>query len=137
MVTLTNIVTKRERDCLVILKEEADGDFPVRLHQIAENLSVTSPTALNIIKRLKGKGLVESQDGMVLLTKLGDELTKKILLVHRTFESLFCQSGITKKNACEEAGEIDFLIMPENAELVLKRIDSPISCPHGKPIMEA
>lgn len=137
MVSLTNEVTKRERDCLVLLKEESNGEFPVRLHQIAENLNVKSPTALNIVKRLRVKGLVESQDGMVVLTETGDEVAKKILLVHRTFESLFCQSGVPKKNACEEAGEIDFLIVPENARLVLKRIDSPSSCPHGKPIMEA
>ncbi len=137
MVSLTNLVTKRERDCLVLLKEESDGEFPVRLHQVAESLSVKPPTALNIIKRLRMKGFAESRDGMVVLTPEGDELAKKILLVHRTFESLFCQSGVSKKNACEDAGDIDFLIPPESARLILKRIDNPSSCPHGKPIVEA
>lgn len=136
MVSLTNLVTKRERDCLVFLREESDGEFPVRLHQVAESMKVKSPTALNIIKRLRLKGYVEARDGMVVLTEKGREITKKILLVHRTFESLFCQSGVSAKNACLEAGEIDFLIPAENAELVLKRIDNPRSCPHGKPIIE-
>ncbi len=137
MVSLTNLVTKRERDCLVYLKEEADSEFPMRLHQVADSLNVKPPTALNIVKRLRMKGYVESRDGMVVLTPIGDELAKKILLVHRTFESLFCQSGVPKKDACQDAGDIDFLIPPESARLVLKRIDNPRSCPHGKPIVEA
>lgn len=137
MVTITNDVTKRERDCLVFLKEESGGGFPKRLHEIAANLKVKPPTALNIVKRLRMKGLVESRDGMVVLTESGDQITKRILLVHRTFESLFCQSGISRNNACSEAGEIDFLIPEENARMVLKRIDSPKSCPHGKPIKVA
>lgn len=113
------------------------GGFPIRLHEIADMMKVKPPTALNIIKRLKMKGLVEAREGMVVLTDRGLHLTRKILMVHRTFESLFCQSGITKKNACREASEIDFLIPEENAHMVLKRIDNPHACPHGKPIMEA
>ena len=137
MVSLTNIVTKRERDCLVLLKEESVGEFPLRLHEIASIMKIKPPTALNVIKRLRIKGLVESRDGMVVLTDNGNNVTRKILMVHRTFESLFCQSGISKKNACLEAGEIDFLIPEENARMVLKRIDNPEACPHGKPIEEA
>lgn len=136
MVTITNSVTKRERDCLVHIREESMGGFPIRLHEIADMMKVKPPTALNVIRRLKMKGLVEAKEGMVVLTNSGLHLTRKILMVHRTFESLFCQSGITKKNACREASEIDFLIPEENAHLVLKRIDNPLSCPHGKPIME-
>lgn len=137
MVILTNDVTKRERDCLVFLKEESGGGFPKRLHEIADSMGVKPPTALNIVKRLRVKGLVESRDGMVVLTERGNDITRKILMVHRTFESLFCQSGISRNSACLEAGEIDFLIPEENARMVLKRIDSPESCPHGKPIKEA
>lgn len=134
MTELTNAVSKRERDCLVLLKEESRGDFPMRLHEIASTMHIKPPTALNIIRRLKSKGFVETQDGMVKLTDLGDRLSKTILMVHRTFESLFCQSGVPESRACSEASEIDFLINGENAMKVLKRIDNPSSCPHGKPI---
>ena len=134
MTKSTNNVSKRERDCLILLKEESRGDFPMRLHEIASTMHIKPPSALNIIRRLKTKGFVEAQDGMIKLTDLGDRLSKSILMVHRTFESLFCQSGVTESRACREAGEIDFLINSENAMKVLKRIDNPASCPHGKPI---
>lgn len=136
MIDATNIITKRERDCLVSIMEESPDSFPMRLHEIASLMNVKPPTALNVVNRLKGKGLVESREGMIVLTERGHSLTSSILMVHRTFESLFCQSGISKSSACTEAGEIDFLIPPDNAEMVLKRIDSPARCPHGKPIRE-
>lgn len=136
MVSEANTITKRERDCLVFLKENSLQGFPLRLHEIASMMGVKPPTALNIIKRLKKKGLVDSKDGMIILTGEGLEVTGRILLVHRTFESLFCQSGISKKSACMEAGEIDFLIHENDARMILKRIDSPKVCPHGKPISE-
>ncbi len=136
MENLAKSITKRERDCLVFLKEESRRGFPMRLHEIASMMKIKSPTALNVIRRLKSKGLVESMDGMVILTDSGNETANQILLVHRTFESLFCQSGISKQSACREASEIDFLIPEKNAKLVLRRIDSPKLCPHGKPIRE-
>ncbi len=136
MVIHTKNITKRERDCLVRIKENTAGGFPIRLHEIASMLDIKPPTALNIVNRLKSKGYVDSRDGMIILTEPGNEIAGRILMVHRTFESLFCQSGISKSNACKEASEIDFLIPEKNAMLVLKRIDSPSVCPHGKPIRE-
>lgn len=119
------------------IKENSLEGFPVRLHEVASFMGIKPPTALNVIRRLQAKGFVDSKDGMIILTEPGNEIAGRILLVHRTFESLFCQSGISKASACREAGEIDFLIPEKNARLVLKRIDSPKVCPHGKPIGEA
>jgi DtxR family Mn-dependent transcriptional regulator len=134
MTGITNVVSKRERDCLVLLKEQSSDDFPLRLHEIASTMKIKPPTALNIIRRLKSKGYVETQDGMIKLSDSGDRISSTILMVHRTFESLFCQSGVSESKACREASEIDFLINSDNAMKVLKRIDSPSLCPHGKPI---
>ncbi|MCL4332374.1 MAG: metal-dependent transcriptional regulator [Candidatus Thermoplasmatota archaeon] len=137
MVGVANSVTKRERDCLVNLKEKTRAGFPLRLHEIADAMEVKPPTALGIVRRLASKGYAESKGGMVILTESGSARARSILLVHRTFESLFCQSGISSSIACREAGEIDFLIPEKNARLILKRIDSPKVCPHGKPIGDA
>ena len=131
-----NNVSKRERDCLVYLKEDSIHGFPMRLHEIATLLRVKPPTALNIIRRLEQKKLAEARDGMVLLTEEGDQVVKRILLVHRTYESLFCQSGESEDSACAEAAEVDYLISEDNAKMVLRKIGNPKVCPHGKPIPE-
>ncbi|MCL4446779.1 MAG: metal-dependent transcriptional regulator [Thermoplasmatales archaeon] len=132
----TNVITRRERDCLVTLEEDSPKNFPMRLHQIAQTLRVKPPTALNVIRRLERKGLAESKDGMVILTESGDKVAKSILLVHRTYESLLCQSGVSENSACSEAAEVDYIIPAGNARLILKKIGSPKLCPHGKPIPE-
>ncbi len=132
----TNDVSRRERDCLVVLEEETKDNFPMRLHQIADSLGVKPPTALNVIKRLEQKGLARSRGGMVVLTESGDRAARSILLVHRTFESLLCQSGVPENSACVEAAEVDFIIQESDARLILKKIGNPKYCPHGKPISE-
>jgi DtxR family Mn-dependent transcriptional regulator len=106
----------------------------MRLHQVAALMNIKAPTALNLIRRLERKNLVEIQDGMAMLTKKGEETVIRILLVHRTYESLLCQSGVPKETACEEVAEVDYLMSEDNARLVLKKIGSPEKCPHGKPI---
>ena len=132
----TNVVSKRERDCLVSLVEGSAKGFPLRLYQIATLLRVKPPTALNVVRRLEQKGLAQSKDGMTLLTELGDRTAKRILLVHRTYESLLCQSGVSEKSACSEAADVDFIIPEEEARLILKKIGNPRLCPHGKPIRD-
>ncbi len=106
----------------------------MRLHQIADQLRVKPPTALNVVRRLEQKGLAKSKDGMVILTETGNKIAKGILLVHRTYESLLCQSGVSENSACLEAAEVDFIIPEGNAKLILKKIGNPKFCPHGKPI---
>ena len=132
----TNTVTRRERDCLVILEEDSRDDFPARLHEIALTLNVKPPTALNVVRRLERKGLAESRDGMIILTESGEKVAKSILLVHRTYESLLCQSGVPANSACQEAAEVDYIIPEGDAKLILKKIGNPKKCPHGKPIQE-
>lgn len=116
------------------LEEDSTDSFPMRLHQIATSLGVKPPTALNVVKRLEQKGLAKSKDGMVVLTESGNRTAKSILLVHRTYESLLCQSGVSENSACHEAAEVDFIIPEANARLILKKIGNPKVCPHGKPI---
>ncbi|MCW6157910.1 MAG: metal-dependent transcriptional regulator [Thermoplasmatales archaeon] len=131
----TNTVTKRERDCLIALEEDSQNGFPMRLHQIASTLGIKPPTALNVIKRLEEKGLARSVDGMTILTDSGKKIAEGILLVHRTYESLLCKSGVSENSACEEAAEVDFIIPTRNARLILRTIGNPKMCPHGKPII--
>ncbi|MEM0134022.1 MAG: metal-dependent transcriptional regulator [Thermoplasmatales archaeon] len=134
MESKANLITRRERDCLVMLEEDSPSNFPMRLHQIANTLNVKPPTALNVVRRLERKGLAESKNGMVILTQSGDKTAKSILLVHRTYESLLCQSGVPESSACREAADVDYIIPAGDARLILKKIGNPKLCPHGKPI---
>lgn len=130
----TNDVTKKERDCLVSLSKLIESGFPARLSEIAREMGIKSPTALNLIERLEEKGFVERKKGMVILTGEGEELVSALLYVHRVMETLFVHSGIPMDNACEEVEKFDYLIPLSSATKVSKSIGNPKKCPHGEEI---
>lgn len=127
-------VTKKERDCLIKVKENGDGSFPVRLCEIAKLMGVRPPSALELVERLQGKGLLKSRNGMIRLTAQGQREYERIMLNHRVFESLYVQSGISADDACREIEAFDYFLDNSNAEAILKKIGNPSVCPHGKPI---
>ena len=131
-----NYLTKRERDCMVSIREKGMEDFPLRLNELAGILKISSPTALNILRRLEVKGMIASSRGMIKLTEKGLKSVDMILKIHRVYESLFCQSGVSENTACNEASMVDYLTGEQTAEMVLHRIGDPKICPHGKPIQD-
>ncbi len=131
----TNEVTKKERDCLIVLSRLQEGDFPARLSEISRNMGIKAPTALNLIERLEEKGLVERKKGMVILTGEGSETVTALLYVHRIMETLFVTSGIPTENACEEVEKFDYLIPVSSASKLSRSIGNPKKCPHGEVIV--
>lgn len=129
-----NGVTRKERDCIIAVKENSADSFPIRLCEIAKLLGVRPPSALELIERLEGKGMLKSRNGMVKLTPQGSREYERIILNHRVFESLFVQSGIAADEACHEIESFDYFLDSRTAEAILRKIGSPSFCPHGKPI---
>lgn len=128
----TNEVTKKERDCLIVLSRLQEGDFPARLSEISRDMGIKAPTALNLIERLEEKLLVEKKKGMVLLTPEGQEMVSELLFVHRIMETLFVTSGVSTENACEEVEKFDYLIPLSSATKLSKSLGNPKKCPHGE-----
>lgn len=127
-------VTKKERDCLITIRENGSEPFPIRLCEIAKLMGIRPPSALELIERLEGKGLLKARSGMIRLTPQGMREYERIILNHRVFESLFVQSGIAAEDACREIESFDYFLDSRTAEAVLRKIGSPSLCPHGKPI---
>lgn len=128
----TNDVTKKERDCLVTISRLIDSGFPARLADVARDLGIKSPTALNLIERLEEKGLVERKKGMIILTEYGQTSVSELLFIHRIMETLFVHSGIPTESACQEVKMFDYLIPLSSAEKVSNSMGNPKMCPHGE-----
>lgn len=132
-----NEVTKKERDCLVTISKLHRGEFPPRLSEIAKDMGIKAPTALNLVERLEDKSLVEKKKGMILLTGEGQETVSSLLYVHRIMETLFVTSGVPVDSACEEVEQFDYLIPVSSASKVFVSMGNPDRCPHGEPIESA
>ncbi len=127
-------ITKKERDCLVAIRQSSSVHFPARLCEVARVMGISSPSALGVVGRLRGKNMAESRNGMITLTESGITEYERIILNHRVFESLFVQSGISREKACRDVESFDYFLDARTGLAVLRKIGNPPSCPHGEPI---
>lgn len=128
-------LTRRERDCVITIHENASPDFPVRLSKIATIMQLKPPTVIEILKRLESKGLVNREKGMVVLTNSGKESYNFIVNCHRILETLFVDSGVELEEACKEISAFDYMVDSDSAMKLSTFVGTPKTCPHGKPII--
>ncbi len=127
-------ITKKERDALIILGNHIDEEFPVRLVDLSDEMSLKPPTILNLLKRLEDKGYVEREKGMTVLTKSGVSRYREIVENHRILETLMVKNGMDLDRACVISENIDFLIDHESIDNIFEKIGKPSKCPHGRKI---
>ncbi len=126
--------TRKERDCLVLIGENASSDFPLRLVEVANRLGIKAPTALNLVKRLVMKGLLLREHGMLALSSKGKEEYAKIIESHRVIETMMTRSGASLEDACRLSCYLDFIIDENTVDSIFNQLGKPESCPHGKKI---
>jgi len=130
------ILTKKERDCLLAIYHDLESSgLPPRLTDLARAMGVRPPTALELIRRLMEKGVVERRRGLIALSESGRREALNILAVHRALEVFFAGCGMSADEACSLAGQIDYIVEsrlpPGN---LLEALGNPTQCPHGYPI---
>ena len=128
-------LTRRERDCVVAIRENGSNEFPIRLSEIAKIMALKPPTVIEILKRLESKGLITREKGMVVLTDSGKESYNFIVNCHRILETIFVDSGIDLEEACREVSAFDYMIDSDSAMKLSAFVGKPTACPHGKPII--
>lgn len=130
----TITLTRKERDCIVMIGDNSASDFPLRLIEVANRMNIKSPTALNLVKRLVSKGMVNRERGMLVLTSQGQEEYKKIMESHRVIETLIAKYGVDIEDACRLSCNLDFIIDQDAVDRIFDELGKPKACPHGKKI---
>lgn len=125
-------ITKKERDTLIILGQHLNEEFPMRLVDIALEMSLKPPTALNLVKRLEKKGYLEREKGMIVLTATGISRFREVVENHRIIETLMVNNGMDLEKACLMSENIDFLIDHKSIDKIFEKLGKPTKCPHGR-----
>lgn len=128
------MLTRRERDCILAMKESSTSEFPIRLSQLALKMNLKPPTVIEILKRLEAKGLLKREGGMIILTDSGSSYYNYLVNCHRILETIFVESGIDIEKACKEVSSFDFMLDKESLAKLSNFAGKPKACPHGKPI---
>ncbi len=123
-------------EALFILEEK--GKKIAKISEIAEELKVTPPSAVEMLKKIEKEGLVDyrARKG-VTLTKKGRKLARRIIRNHRITELLLTEilsvdidDGLHEGMVCA----IEHHITDEMADAVCTKLGHPRICPHGNSI---
>lgn len=111
-------------------------EAPVPAARVAEMLSVTPPTASEMLKRLEAEGLVERGPRKgPLLTRRGREQAEKVVRHHRIIERFLTDfMGYTPAESHVHADEIGDAFSDEMVERLAEQLGHPDRCPHGWPV---
>lgn len=103
---------------------------------IAQTLSVSLPSASEMLKRLAGEGYLErNKEGTVSLTPHGRPVGHKALRRHRLVERLLTDIlGMPWHQVFGEAHRIKYSVSERVEEHLAKSLGYPEYCPHGHPI---
>jgi len=124
------------RDYLAEIYRIGLGKMWVSTTSVAENLNVSGPAAVRMVRRLQNKGLVKHLPYKgVSLTKKGEKEALLGIRRHRLVERFLVD--VLQFDWCEAHDEADILDKGINQRLE-DRIDEimghPKTCPHGDPI---
>ncbi|WP_456484348.1 metal-dependent transcriptional regulator [Methanopyrus kandleri] len=93
-------------EALYLLSRRGSGRH-VRISELSEYLEVSKPTALEMIRKLADRGLVEYERGLVKLTEKGREIGKEVWDRHREIASFLRFLGVDPKIAERDACAIE------------------------------
>ena len=123
-------------EALFILEEK--GKKVAKISEVAEELKVTPPSAVEMLKKIEKEGLVDyrAREG-VSLTKRGRKLARRVIRNHRITELLLTEilsvdidDGAHEDMVCA----IEHHITDKMTDAVCLKLGHPRKCPHGNDI---
>ncbi len=120
----------------IIYKLEKEGIPLVGAKVMASILSVSRPSAHEILLKLRDKGFLEHYPRKGFrLSKSGRRLAKRLVRNHKIIETmLVIIAGISVDEACRCAENIELKLPSNVIEKIFESIGRPECCPHGEPI---
>ena len=115
------------------------GQSPVAISQLAQRLGVSSPSTIEMVKRLAEQELVTHTPYKgVELTERGRKRAHNILRRHRLWERFLTDKlGLAWESVHDYACRLEHATAHEVTEALAEFLGHPATCPHGNPIPDA
>ena len=128
--------TKEKEHYLKEIYKLVESDEKVSVSQLSLKLGISKSSVSNMLKKLVSMGLVSTGPYKpILLTKKGNNLSKKIVAKHRLIESFLVDVMDFKSNEVHEiAEEIEHINSPEFFRKVKLMVNAKTIDPHGSSI---
>jgi DtxR family Mn-dependent transcriptional regulator len=113
------------------------GADPVTVTRLAAELGVAPPSVSEMLRRLRGEGLVEESAaaGGIRLTKAGETEGATLVRRHRLSERFLVDYLDMPWDAVhDEACKLEHVLSPEVEARLAEQLGNPRTCPHGHTI---
>lgn len=127
-------LSRRQLEALSAVRRCEKPPKGAPLKAIAVTLGVSPPSALDHLTALEQLRLVERYRGKSRVTERGAACLAEYQRHHRVAESLFERAGLTPRETCFAAREIDLALSHDTVEQLCRAEGHPKVCPHGEPI---
>jgi DtxR family Mn-dependent transcriptional regulator len=127
-------LTTRESDCLFTIERLTSGGWAARVKDIAEEMRVSPPTAVEYLVKLSDAGLVEKGVTGYRLSAEGTRSVDRLIRVHRLFETLLFRAGMSIDEAHRISSSVDRHVGANEAAVLCAKLNHPKTCPHDRPI---
>jgi DtxR family Mn-dependent transcriptional regulator len=128
-------VTETIENYLESIYNMRDEGKQVIAARLAERLGVKPSTASQTLQRMKRDGLIKTDDGEIVLTRLGQEVAEAAIRRHRLVERFMTDFlGIGWAVAHTEAERLQHAMSDLIEQRMAEALGNPTSCPHGNPI---
>lgn len=108
-------------EAVLILRQKKGA---VRSVDLARHLGFSKPSVSQAVSVLRSGGFLEmDQDGLLLLTGLGQEIAEQIYERHCYFQNLLLYSGVDPQTASREACKMEHAISTESYQRLRKILD--------------
>ncbi len=115
------------------------GEEPVSISQLAQRLGVSSPSTIEMVKRLAEQELVTHTPYKgVVLTDKGRKRAHNILRRHRLWERFLTDRlGLPWQDVHDLACRLEHATAPQVTQALAEYLGHPATCPHGNPIPDS
>lgn len=127
-------LTHREADCLKALARLTQAGWPAKLVDVAAELKIKPPSALELLERLRKRKLAVRGPTGYMLSYEGALVISRFNRIHRIFEVMFERAGIPIEKACLFSESLGVNLADEALDAICKTLNHPKRCPHGNPI---
>lgn len=126
-------ISKSQSAYLKLIFEYEEQNKSANNKDIADELDVSPPSVSEMLKRLRSQNLLDKD--RIELTQHGREIAKKIISVHRLWETFLIEKlGYGWEEVHDDASRLELIMSEKLVTRLNAALAYPTVCPHGKTI---
>jgi len=115
-----------------IYRRQTEGGERAKVKDLAKSLGVKGPSVVEMLMKLRDKGLVTYDRSGAVLTGQGMDQAVRVVLRHKLAERLLCDVfGHELPGVHEHACDFEHVLDDELTERIDALLKKPSTCPHG------